>query len=361
MRDGRCALASHEMVPVELPNPSSPSRPSLPFVAPPRLRAADGQPRRVGIEIEFAGLDVDEAAALVVELYGGTVESDGRFARLVKRTRLGDFRVELDSTPLKRARYREVLTKMGVSTRVREIVDDALESIARQWIPNEIVAPPITLNLLPQIELLRNALFSSHAHGTKKSILYAFGFQLNPEVPSLDAQSLAAHLQSFILLYDWVVDVSKIDLTRKFSSFIDPYPDEYRHLVLEEDYEPDIDRLVDDYLRWNPTRNRPLDMLPAFALLRPEKVFAASREPDQINPRPTFHYRLPNCLVDDPDWSFSTEWNRWVEVERLAANLPLRRRLSREYLENDLAAHRHDRKIWSKHVQRVIGLPGVGG
>jgi hypothetical protein len=348
-------------VPVELPIPSSLSRPSLPFVAPPRLRAADGKPRRVGIEIEFAGLDVDEAAALVVELYGGTIENDGRFGRLVKHTRLGEFRVELDSTPLKEARYQEFLAKIGVSTRVREIVDDALESIARQWIPSEIAAPPITLNQLPQIELLRSALFSNQAKGTKKSILYAFGFQLNPEVPSMDAHTLTAHLQAFILMYDWIVDVSQIDFTRKFSPFIDPYPDEYRRHILADGYDPDVDALIDDYLKWNPTRNRPLDMLPAFAVLRPEKVFAASREPNKINPRPTFHYRLPNCLVDDPSWSFSTEWNRWVEIEKLAADHDMRRRLAIEYLENDAAAHKHDRAVWSKHVQRALNLPGAPG
>lgn len=348
-------------MPVELPIPSSLSRPSLPFVAPPRLRAADGKPRRIGIEIEFAGLDVDQAAALVVELYGGTVEPDGRFGRLVKNTRLGEFRVELDSTPLKEARYQEYLAKIGVSTRVREVVDDALESIARQWIPSEIAAPPINLNQLPQIELLREALFRHDAEGTRKSILYAFGFQLNPEVPSMDAQTLTAHLQAFILLYDWIFHVSRIDFTRKFSPFIDPFPDDYARYVLAEGYEPDVDGLIDDYLKWNPTRNRPLDMLPAFAMLRPEKVFGTSREPNKINPRPTFHYRLPNCLIDDPDWSFSTEWNRWVEVERLAFDPARRQDLAREYLEHDAAAHGHDRKAWARHVARALALPGAQG
>jgi hypothetical protein len=47
-------------------------------------------------------------------------------------------------------------------------------------------------------------------------------------------------------------------------------------------------------------------------------VRAAVEAPENVRPRPTFHYRLPNCLVDDPSWSFALEWNRWVEVERLA-------------------------------------------
>ena len=40
-----------------------------------------------------------------------------------------------------------------------------------------------------------------------------------------------------------------------------------------------VDALVDDYLRDNPTRNRPLDMLPAFCTLRPTNRLAFSLAP----------------------------------------------------------------------------------
>jgi hypothetical protein len=120
------------------------------------------------------------------------------------------------------------------------------------------------------------------------------------------------------LLYDWLVEEARIDFTRKLSSFIDPFPEPFRRKVIDPDYRPDVDGLIDDYLADNPTRNRPLDMLPAFATLRHDRVLAAAKEHDQVKPRPTFHYRLPNCCVDDPAWTFAQEWNRWVAVERLA-------------------------------------------
>ena len=90
--------------------------------------------------------------------------------------------------------------------------------------------------------------------------------------------------------------------------------------MLDPSYAPDEDALIGDYLEANPTRNRALDMLPVLATLQEERVLAAAKESENVKARPTFHYRLPNCLIDDRSWSFGVEWNRWVEVERLAAD-----------------------------------------
>ncbi|OBX33760.1 putative amidoligase enzyme [Halomonas elongata] len=40
--------------------------------------------------------------------------------------------------------------------------------------------------------------------------------------------------------------------------------------MLDPDYQPDLRTLIDDYLEYNPTRNRELDLLPLFAYLDPE-------------------------------------------------------------------------------------------
>jgi hypothetical protein len=137
-------------------------------------------------------------------------------------------------------------------------------------------------------------------------------------------------LRAFLALYDWLYALADIDFTRRLTSFVDPFPEEYRLAVLDPSYAPDLDALIDDYLKANPTRNRALDMLPAFAFLKPDKVRAALDEPSSIKARPTFHYRLPNCLVDQPEWSFALEWNRWVEIERLAADAERLTRVSAE-------------------------------
>jgi hypothetical protein len=288
------------------------------FEAPPRVRRPDGAIRRVGVEIEFAGPTLDTAARIVRDLYGGRVERRNRFACVVRETRFGDFAVEIDSKVLKEQRWERKLEHMGAGARLLHAVDDVLETLARAWIPCEIASPPIALDRLHEIEPLREALRVAGAKGTHASPLYAFGFQLNPELPADDATTILRHLQAYVVTSAWLEETARIDRTRRILPFVDPFPEAWRSRVLAHDEAPTIDAIIDEYVAFNPTRNRPLDMLPAFAWLRPDRVLGHVRDPDRIHPRPAFHYRLPNSCVDDARWSFAAEWNRWVRVERLA-------------------------------------------
>ncbi len=292
--------------------------PSPAWERPPRLHTDDGRMRRVGVEIEFAGLDVDEACVLVRRLYGGSIEPINRFGSTVKGSCHGDFRVEIDSLPLKKERYKGFLDKVGANPYWTGVVEDVLESIAGVFIPAEIVTAPIAIDALDDLERLRWALHAQNAEGTRASILYTFGFQLNPELPGLDPATITRYLRAFMALQDWLFATVEPDATREWAGWTEPFPEAYRRKVLDPDYAPDEDALIGDYLHDNPTRNRAVDMLPLFATLQEERVLAVAKERDQIKARPTFHYRLPNCLVDDPTWSFAREWNRWVEVEKLA-------------------------------------------
>ncbi len=322
------------------------------YEMPPRLYGESGSIRRVGVEVEFAGLEIDEAIGIVCELFGGAPQSKNRFEHVVAGTRFGDFRVEVDSKPITERRYLAFLEKLGFGPRAQDVVEDAIEAIARRWIPCEIVAPPIELTSLPALEALREALQSRNAQGTKASLLFGFAFQLNPEVPSLRVESLRRHLQAFLISYDWLLEVSQIDLTRRIGPFINAFPESYRRLVLDPAYAPELDAFVDDYLVSNPTRNRPLDMLPVLAMLRPDAVRRGLPEGHKVNARPTFHYRLPNCMVDDPSWSFALEWNRWCEVERLADDVPRLDELLRAF---HARADTLDRRQWAAEVGRAMG------
>jgi hypothetical protein len=51
-----------------------------------------------------------------------------------------------------------------------------------------------------------------------------------------------------------------------------------------------------------------------------------------VNPRETFHYRLPNSCVSDPAWTLAQEWNLWVTVEELAGSPARLEMLCLEYL-----------------------------
>jgi hypothetical protein len=88
-----------------------------------------------------------------------------------------------------------------------------------------------------------------------------------------------------------------------------------------------------DYLHHNPTRNKALDLLPLFAHID-EQLLARYVEDPRIKSRPTLHYRLPDCDIDNPEWHFSSVWNDWVMLEQLVANAPDLADLTRVFRES---------------------------
>jgi len=89
--------------------------------------------------------------------------------------------------------------------------------------------------------------------------------------------------------------------------------------VLKYTTETSLPEIVDDYLQYNPTRNRGMDMLPLFKFIDKDRVLNGVKD-ERVNARPTFHYRLPNCEIEKPEWQLSRSWNIWCVVEHLAAD-----------------------------------------
>lgn len=311
---------------------------------PPHTENHEGRPRRIGVEIEFGDMDVSRAAGIVAELYGGGgVREISAYHRTVSGTRHGDFEIVLDS----RYVLPEEPDKLNLSSPAREKLGDAASS----FVPTEIACPPIDWNRLDELTPLLDALRKNGATGTAKSVAYAFALHVNPDVPSTDAESLTRHLRAYLLLAPWLRDQIGVDITRRFLPFANPFPDEFVAKVVHPDYAPTLDELIADYAGYNPTRNRELDMYPLFAWLRPE--LAGELYPGQlVKPRPTFHYRLPNTQLSQPDWGAITEWNRWVEIERLAVDPGRLHILAGDYLEH-ASSSRLDR--WVKKLRDWIG------
>jgi hypothetical protein len=202
-------------------------------------------------------------------------------------------------------------------------------------VPIEIGTPPIPIDQLERLDELRQRLHEARARGTRASILYAFGFHINPELPSEDPGVIRDFLRAFLLLYPWMKDRAEVDLTRRVSPYINAFPDDYARLILQPNYPASRETLIDDYLDHNPTRNRPLDMLPVLSHLDRDRVMRRVEDPHLVKPRPAFHYRLPNCMLDEPDWRIAREWNTWVAVERLANDPQRLAEMSRDYLHAD--------------------------
>lgn len=292
---------------------------------PPKGTNDSGKPRRIGVEIEFGGLDLQAAASLVQKIFGGRVKQENPHKLVVADTGIGDFGIELD-TQLAQPKSADGETER----QVRKLIGD----LSTSFVPTEIVGPPAPLNALDQFDTLIDALRQVGAEGTADGISYAFGLQLNPEVSSLQPGDILATLQAYVLMSSLLRRRIDVDPMRRMLPYIDPFPLAYVRKILSDDYAPDISALIDDYIADNPTRNRELDMLPLFAHLDEDRVRSQLDDP-LIKSRPTYHYRLPDTNFSKPGWGAVEEWNRWVIVERLAADPEKLERLAGQFLQRN--------------------------
>ena len=73
-----------------------------------------------------------------------------------------------------------------------------------------------------------------------------------------------------------------------------------------------------------------------------------------ISPRPTYHYRLPDCRIDEPHWSLALEWNRWVRIEEIAGDADLIAALC-EGWQAHRARFAPRRSVWADEAARIVG------
>lgn len=322
--------------------------PSLPE----RQKTDDGEPRRIGVEMEMIGLGVPEVSRVVAGRFDGSVEEKSRYEVLVHGDPAGPWGIELDFEYLKRKGREDASEDEGVA-----LLDEAAESVLRTGaeiiVPVEVVSPPLPMPRLSDVQSLGADLRDAGARGTGAGLSYAFGLQFNPELPGLDAENILCYLKAFLCLHDWLVKRSEPDLTRRLTRFSAPFPGRYLRKVIDPQYWPGRDGLIDDYLADNPTRNRSLDMLPLFLHLDEQKVRAVVEDP-RVKARPTLHYRLPNCEIDRPEWGIHDAWEDWLEVESLAADSARLQEVCAAYADWLDAPLTHLLDNWAEEVESWI-------
>lgn len=305
------------------------------FKIPPRPQNPDGKERKAGYEFEFTGLEMSDAATLVQKLYGGTIHRVSTYEYIVKESDFGTFALELDAQLLREKKYEEILKSLGIdlsSMKNIRSIEDALKDLASSVVPFEIITPPIPLSEMGMLNRLIKELRSLKAKGTGSSVFYAFGMHINPEIPERSAQSLLNHLKAYVLLDPWIRKDAGIDISRRMTPYIKEYKVDYLQLILNSAYKPDLKQLITDYFRFGNSRNRPLDMLPVFMHLDEEHT-RKHLEENLTSGRPAYHYRLPNCSIEDEEWSIADDWNRWVLVEILADDVKSLEQYSKAFLK----------------------------
>ncbi|MCC5905584.1 MAG: amidoligase family protein [Balneolaceae bacterium] len=326
------------------------------FKHPPVLQNIHGDIRRVGYEFEFTGIDMARVAAIVKELYGGDVQKITTFEYEVNDTKFGTFTLELDAQLLREKKYEKLLGAVGVDLprfKDKEKIEDSLLGVASTVVPFEIVTPPIPVPEMYRLNSLVSHLRNEKARGTGSSFIYAFGLHLNPEIPSERTESLLNHLRAYVMLDPWIREAADIDISRRITPYINPYEDEYIRLILNPDYQPDLKQLITDYFSYKNSRNRPLDMLPLFMHLEEEFTVSLIEE-GLTSSRPTFHYRLPNCSLEDENWTLAAEWNRWVLVEELASDKSALNQYSRAWLKMEKETLIGFKRKWIELMNRRI-------
>ncbi|MEO9525831.1 amidoligase family protein [Roseibium sp.] len=280
-------------------------------------RASLEDRRRVGVEVEFGGMSARQAAEIVQYHQGGVINEIDAHRFSVKETRIGGILLELDSKYVHSPQEAS-----GLERQVRRIAGDVTGSL----VPTELVTDPLPVSDLAEVDRLIVHLSEAGALGTQQPHL-ACGLHLNIEWLDRDVTSILRVLQAYLLMAPALREAIDLDTTRTLLPFIGRFPKAYEAKVLDPDYQPDFQTFARDYCKSNSSKNRELDLLPLLASIDADAVREALGH-EQEAVRPTFHYRLPNACLGDPDWSIVAEWKRWLTVEALASDrVRLRERL----------------------------------
>lgn len=316
------------------------------FQIPPTTQKEDGSTRRVGFELEFSGISLEDASRAVEQSLHGKRTHETSAAHKIEAPGIGEFTVEIDWSFLKRKAEDVAKGEPGA---------DWVEPLSRAaplLVPIEVVCPPVDIDRLTCLTPMITALRDSGAIGTEESLIAAYGVHINPESPALDAPTLYRYLKAFALLQWWLVDAHDVDPMRRLTPYIDPYPEAYMKAVLAEE-SPSRDSLFEDYLKHNATRNRALDLLPLLAEID-EPRLRKTIDDDRVNARPTFHYRLPNCHIEREDWALADSWNTWCVIEQLAEDEDGLTTLARDFLEADRPVVGMNRSAWVQTVDEWL-------
>lgn len=307
------------------------------FNTPPITKNEEDELRKAGFELEFSNIDMETILNLLVSKYNFKSKKINDYLYKLE-SEYGEFTLELDFELLTKQKLydgaKELSKTIGLKIEEYDIksIENLIAELSQDIVPYEISTPPIPIDKLDIVKDLVEHLSSYNAKGTGEKIYYAFGLHINMEIVSSKIESILDYLRAYLILQDFINKDAKIDLARKISPFIDNFKKDYILHILNENYTPSKKEFIEDYIRFNPSRNRSLDMLPILAFLDDDLV-SSFLPKEKIKPRPAFHYRLSNSRIGENDWDISEEWNRWVLVENLANDKNSLRDLSKEYIQ----------------------------
>lgn len=269
----------------------------------PYPKTRDGAPRKTGVEVEFAGLDTDQTCQIIEARLGGTREGSDPFCSQVTGTVIGDLTVELD-TPARKASDNDLM-RIGLDA-------------AAVVVPLEIITEPLDEDGLTTFNGLLPDLREAGATGSRSGILLGFGVHLNPDVVAIDDAHTMNTIRAYALIEEQLRQLEKLDVTRRILPFVSPWSDGFVTDLLNPEIKT-LKDLIPVAARHISSRNHGLDLLPLLKFAHPDSF--DSHFPDtKTGARPAFHFRLPDCRIDEPNWNLLQPWALWSLVETVAAH-----------------------------------------
>lgn len=309
----------------------------------PHMHKADQTPRRIGVEIEFAGLAPRDAAEVIKGLYGGTIKEENKYSYEINGSEFGDFKVEFDARFLTEKRFLKYKEKLpiDISAGQDKLLENAISTVLETVVPYEVTAPPLEITKLTELNALIAGLRARGAKGTTASWMYAFGLHLNVEPPVMEAGTLLNILRAFTLRESYIRETPGVNVTRRLAQFIKSYPAEYCRKILMPSYLPQLGAFIADYLAAVNSRDYALDMLPLFAFIDEAVVRKVVGEEHKVKKRPALHVRIYDSLVDKAGWGVEDAYLSWLEIERLAFAGDRLARESERYLVKSFSGGMH--------------------
>lgn len=284
----------------------------------PHRTTRDGDERKTGVEVEFSGLGEVQTGEIVAEFLGGTATAPHSHELTVEGTELGDIRVELDIS----------LRKKDIPLLERGL------NMAKAVVPVEIITEPLTRKEVIRLGALLDELRHRGARGSRAGVLLGFGVHLNPEIVGSDDPQTLNTITAFGLLEPWLRRAEDLDMTRRLMPFIETWPHAFV-TQLVKDQPSTLRDLMSVAARHISSRNHGLDLMPLFAhhdRALFDRIFPAQ---SKLSARPTFHFRLPDCRIDEEGWSLARPWNLWARVEHVANDAHMLDTLRTAWLEHN--------------------------
>ena len=272
--------------------------------------------RRVGVEIEFALVEAHDAAESVARAIGGRVRREGLHRAVIEESPIGRVKFELDTRFAKPADKPDIIDRALEEFDLRETAADMLAAV----VPVEMITEPLDQAGLEILDTAIAALRKAGAVGTRHSPINAFGMHLNIALDPCDPVRAVRIAAAYAFVEPWLRRQMEVNLSRRATPFVDPYPPGYLRTLARAfagGEAPGLGGFLAIYVDWNPTRNRGLDMWPLLGHLDEAAAEAALGGPVK-NARPTFHYRLPDSDIENPDWTPRIELSRWDRIEGVA-------------------------------------------